>query len=63
MKKRVISLFLFIFCIAFGTWKKIDVVDEFGDKTGQVTMVKNVDLFQGFRLLKNNDDFVVMDVR
>lgn len=62
MKKRVTSLFLFIFCIAFGTWEKIDIVDEFGDKTGQVTMVKNVDLFQGFRLLKNNDDFVVMDV-
>ena len=35
MKKRVLILFFILFSISFSAWERIDLVDEFGDKTGR----------------------------
>ena len=61
MKKRVLILFFILFSISFSAWERIDLVDEFGDKTGQITMVNQVDFFQGIRLIKD-EDIVCLDV-
>lgn len=61
MKKRILILFFILFSISFSTWERIDLVDEFGDKTGEITMVNQVDFFQGIRLIKD-EDIVCLDV-
>lgn len=61
MKNKVFLLFFIIFTISFSAWKTIELIDDFGDKTGQVAMVNEVDFFQGMRLAKVGDK-VVLDV-
>lgn len=59
--KKLIVLFFILFSTSFSAWQSINLVDEFGDETGQIAMFNEVDFFQGIRLVKDGDE-VCLDV-
>ncbi|WP_349764442.1 invasion associated locus B family protein [Fusobacterium sp. SYSU M8D902] len=62
MIKKIVVLFFMIFSMSFSAWETINLVDEFGDETGQIAMFNSVDFFQGIRLVKDEDGIICLDV-
>lgn len=60
--KKLLGLFLLVCSFAFANWEKIELKDEFGDFIGQIAMIKSVDYFQGFRLVREDNGNVAMDL-
>lgn len=61
MKKILLSLFLLLSISSFSFWESIELTDEFGDKTGEMAMINQINYNQFLRLDKsgNNVDLVV----
>lgn len=59
--KKLIVLFFILFATNLSAWHSINLVDDFGDETGQIAMVKEVDFFQGMRLVKDEGE-VCLDI-
>ncbi|MGL5124669.1 MAG: invasion associated locus B family protein [Fusobacteriaceae bacterium] len=62
MKKLLVFLMFVFSIVSFSQWQKIQLVDEFGDYSGDFAMVKSVDGFQGMRLSKDESGKVGLDI-